>query len=135
MGNYRQDRVNDAIAKELSELMPTVKDYRVKSALVTVTAVDCTKDLKQAKVYVSAVGKITPEELLAGLKSAHGYLRTALAARLNLRATPELLFRYDDSMTHGANILRLLKEVGADNFAQEDAQAASQDQDQTDEEE
>ena len=125
MGNYRQDRINDAIAKELSALMPTVKDHRVKAALVTVTGVDCTKDLKQAKVYISAVGgKVTQEEVLAGLKSAQGYLRSSLATRLNLRMTPELTFHYDDSMTHGANILRLLKEVGADRFAEEDAQEA-----------
>ncbi len=112
MANYRQDRINDALVQVLSELIPTVKDYRVRAALVTVTAVDCTKDLKLAKVYVSSLSKQTDrQEVLAGLKSAAGYLRGELASRLNLRMTPELLFYYDDSMTHGAHILQLLQEV------------------------
>ena len=112
MANYRQDRINDALMQTLSELIPTVKDYRVRAALVTVTGVDCTKDLKLAKVYVSSLSKQADrQEVLAGLKSAAGYLRGELAGRLNLRMTPELLFYYDDSMTHGAHILELLQEV------------------------
>ena len=115
MATYRQDRVNDAILQELSALMRAVKDYRVQKALVTVTGVDCTKDLKQAKVYVSAMSKqISQSEVLAGLKSASGFLRAGLAKSLNLRVTPELTFIYDNSMEYGANILKLLKEVESD---------------------
>ncbi len=121
MGNYRQHRVNEEMARELADILRTVKDYRVTNALISVTRVDCTKDLKYAKIYFSCVGKTAQSgEVLAGLKSASGYIRTALATRLNLRQTPELQFVYDESMEHGAHILKLLREVGADQIEDEE---------------
>ena len=119
MGNYRQHRVNEEMAKELADILRSVKDYRVTNALISITRVDCTKDLKYAKVYFSCVGKAPAGEVLAGLKSAQGYIRSALATRLNLRQTPELNFIYDESMEHGAHILQLLHEVGADKIDEE----------------
>jgi ribosome-binding factor A len=119
MGNYRQHRVNEEMAKELADILRSVKDYRVTNALISITRVDCTKDLKYAKVYFSCVGKASASEVLAGLKSAQGYIRSALATRLNLRQTPELNFIYDESMEHGAHILQLLHEVGADKIDEE----------------
>jgi ribosome-binding factor A len=119
MGNYRQHRVNEEMAKELADILRSVKDYRVTNALISITRVDCTKDLKYAKVYFSCVGKAPASEVLAGLKSAQGYIRSALATRLNLRQTPELNFIYDESMEHGAHILQLLHEVGADKIDEE----------------
>ncbi len=126
MGNYRQHRVNEEMAKELADILRSVKDYRVTNALISITRVDCTKDLKYAKIYFSCVSKQDAQsEVLAGLKSAQGYIRSALATRLNLRQTPELNFIYDDSMEHGAHILQLLHEVGADKFSQEDEEDAN----------
>lgn len=119
MGNYRQHRVNEEMAKELADILRSVKDYRVTNALISITRVDCTKDLKYAKIYFSCVGKAGAGEVLAGLKSAQGYIRSALATRLNLRQTPELNFIYDESMEHGAHILQLLHEVGADKIDEE----------------
>ena len=119
MGYYRQHRVNEEMAKELADILRSVKDYRVTNALISITRVDCTKDLKYAKVYFSCVGKAPAGEVLAGLKSAQGYIRSALATRLNLRQTPELNFIYDESMEHGAHILQLLHEVGADKIDEE----------------
>ncbi len=119
MGNYRQHRVNEEMAKELADILRSVKDYRVTNALISITRVDCTKDLKYAKIYFSCVGKAGASEVLAGLKSAQGYIRSALATRLNLRQTPELNFIYDESMEHGAHILQLLHEVGADKIDEE----------------
>ncbi len=123
MANYRQHRINEEMAKELSDILRSVKDYRVAKALISITHIDCTKDLKYAKIYFSAVGKEDVcESALAGLKSASGYIRSALATRLNLRQTPELQFVYDDSMEHGAHILKLLREVGADKFCEEETE-------------
>ena len=103
--------------------MRTVKDYRVSGSLVSVTAVDCARDLKNAKVYFSSVGKTEWNEVKKGLESAKGYIRREIASRLNLRITPELLFVMDPSMEHGAKINRLLHEV-SDELAASDARAA-----------
>lgn len=108
--NHRQERVNDSVARELSEIIRTVKDPRVSGAFVTVNAARVTPDLKYAKIYF---GTITgdPAEVLEGLTCASGYLRTSLAKRLNLRQTPTLTFVHDRSAEHGAHIAKVLKEL------------------------
>ncbi len=123
MANYRQNKVNEELARTIAEILRTVKDYRVSGSLVSVTAVDCARDLKNAKVYFSAVGETEWKEVKKGLESAKGYIRREIAARLNLRITPELLFVMDTSMEHGAHINRLLHEVSAE-LAASDARAA-----------
>ncbi len=108
--NHRQERVNDSVARELGEIIRSVKDPRVSSAFVTVNSARVTPDLKFAKIYF---GTITgdPEQVREGLENAAGYLRTALAKRLNLRQTPELSFFHDRSAEHGAHIAQVLKEL------------------------
>lgn len=112
MANYRRGRVNEEMAKELMKILPTVKDPRVGTAFFSITSVDCTPDLKYAKVYYSSMGGKNGEEGVAqGLKSANGYIRRELARMLNLRQTPELTFIRDNSVEHGAHISKLLDSV------------------------
>ena len=109
MAGHRIERINEEIKKELSALLPTVKDPRVPSFL-SVTAVETTGDLKQAKVYVSAF-EGDEKDILKGLKSSAGYLRGALARSLRLRSTPELLFMMDGSIKEGMKINRILSDI------------------------
>jgi len=114
MASYRIGRINEEMAKELSDILRSVKDPRVSSAFITITSVDCTPDLKYAKIYYSAIGAKSDAEyadLAKGFKSAMGYIRGQLAARLNLRITPELKFIRDTSLEQGANITKLLRKV------------------------
>lgn len=111
MPSNRIGRVNEEIQREMSALIPTVKDPRVAGAgMISVTAVETTQDLKYAKIYVSALNKDSSAQLLKGLKSASGYLRRELGRALNLRNTPELSFVRDDSIDKGAHILDLLRD-------------------------
>ncbi len=115
MANYRRGRVNEEIARELAEILRSVKDPRVSGAFISVTSVDCAADLRSAKIYYSSMGgKDGPEGVDAGLKSAAGYVRRELALRLDLRQTPELRFIRDSSIEHGAHIAELLRSVEAD---------------------
>lgn len=115
MANYRRDRINDAMAKELMNILRTVKDPRVSTAFVSVTGVDCTPDLKYAKIYYSSIGGKDDEKgVQTGLDSAVGYVRRQLAQKLDLRQTPELRFIRDRSMEHGAQIMSILKKVEAE---------------------
>lgn len=107
MAKYRQNRINDEMQKEMMVILRKVKDPRVQDAFVSVTAVDCTADLKYAKIYYSAL-RGDDKELAKGLKAASGFIRRELAHSLNLRITPELTFLRDSSITYGAHIATIL---------------------------
>ena len=107
MAKYRRDRINDEMRREMMDILRKVKDPRVQDAFVSVTAVDCTADLKYAKIYSSAL-RGDEKELAKGLKAATGFIRRELAAGLNLRITPELTFVRDSSITYGAHISSIL---------------------------
>ena len=111
MASNRIGRINEEIQREMSSLIPTVKDPRVANAgMISVTAVETTPDLKYAKIFVSVLNKSASAQALKGLKSASGYLRRELGRSLNLRNTPELSFVRDDSIDKGAHILDLLRD-------------------------
>lgn len=113
MSKYRRTRINDEMTRVIAEALRTVKDPRVAASLITVTKSDVTGDLKYAKIYFSVFGADDDEikEIKKGLYSAAGYLRSYVARELNLRATPELTFEYDNAMQHGEEIMRLMKSI------------------------
>lgn len=113
MEGKRIDRVNQLIKEEISALLQReLKDPRI--GFITVTDVEVTKDLSQAKVYVSIFG--SEEEWKAtfdALVSARGFIRHWLRQHLRLRVIPTLLFRPDRSMAHAAHIQELLARLRA----------------------
>lgn len=120
MASNRIGRINEEIRAELSSILRTVKDPRVSQAMLTITHVDTTSDLRYARVYITALDRTGEKDLMRGLKSASGFLRRELGSRLNLRYTPELQFMSDDSIAHGAHILDLLSHVKPANPANAD---------------
>ena len=120
MASNRIGRINEEVQKELSALLRTVKDPRIAGAMLTITHVDTTSDLRYARIYVTALDRTGEKDLMRGLKSASGSLRRDLGSRLNLRYTPELQFMSDDSIAHGAHILDLLSHVKPANPANAD---------------
>ena len=110
MASNRIGRINEEIQRELSALIPAVKDPRV-SGMISVTAVETTPDLRYAKAYISVLDMENGERVLKGLRSASGWLRRELGSALKLRYTPELVFQLDDSIDKGAHILELLRSV------------------------
>jgi len=107
MAKYRRGRINEEMQKELTVILRRVKDPRVSDAFISITAADCTADLKYAKIYYSAMGG-DKKEIAKGLKAASGFIRRELASSLNLRMTPELTFVPDDSVAYGAHIAKIL---------------------------
>ena len=53
MAKYRQSRINDSVAQEISMILRDVKDPRVSDAMITITGADVTPDLKYAKIFFS----------------------------------------------------------------------------------
>ena len=111
MASNRIGRINEEIQKELAALIPNLKDPRVQDTMISVTHVETTPDLRYAKVYVSFLQEERANDALKGLKSAGGYLRRELGARLQLRYTPELTWALDDSITYGAKMMKLINSL------------------------
>ncbi|OHD74116.1 MAG: ribosome-binding factor A [Spirochaetes bacterium RBG_13_68_11] len=114
MAELRLKRIESLLLRELAAMIQRgeIKDPRVES-LTTVTAVEVTKDLAHAKVWVSRFGE---RERLAGsveaLNHASGFIRSALAQRIPLRTFPRLRFVLDDSMERGFRIAQKLRDIG-----------------------
>lgn len=110
--NRRPDRVAEAIRTEVATFLhEEAKDPRLV-ALVTVTAVEVTRDLRHAKVFVSLLG--TDEEkksTVEGLESLAGHLRSRLGRVLRLRSAPEIAFATDPSVARAARIETLLAQI------------------------
>ncbi|MBR2612702.1 MAG: 30S ribosome-binding factor RbfA [Clostridia bacterium] len=111
MAKYRRGRINDAVAQELAIALGEVREPKVVDNFISITRAEVAPDLRYATIYFSCIGD--DKEALIGLKKVTGMLRHHLAVSLNLRITPDLLFKKDGSIEHGAHIARLLEEVRA----------------------
>lgn len=111
MANIRATRVGEQMKKELGDILGRkLKDPRV--GFVTVTDVEVTGDLQQAKVYISVLGdEEKRQDTLKGLAKAKGFIRSEIGKRVRLRKTPEILFEFDESIDYGNRIESLLKEI------------------------
>jgi ribosome-binding factor A len=109
--NVRLQRIADRIRQELSEiLIREISDPRLHQIFITDAKVD--RELAFADIYVSAVeGASRSAEVLTGLNHASGFLRRALAARIELRAFPRLRFHWDPTPEHADHIERLLADI------------------------
>jgi ribosome-binding factor A len=109
----RPDRVAEGIRMEVATfLAEDAKDPRVRNALITVTAVDVTRDLGHATVFVSVMGNDAERaSALEGLESTAGHLRARVGRALRLRIAPEIAFRFDESVARAARIETLLASV------------------------
>ena len=110
----RMVRINDEIQREIAEIIRTeVKDPRM-APMVSVVKVETTQDLKFCKVYISVLG--TEEETkntMDALKSGEGFIRKLVAERVNLRLTPKLIFKHDDSLEYSIRMSKLIDEISA----------------------
>ena len=115
MSRLRAHRVAEQIKKELADLFQKeVKDPRIGFA--TVTAVKVSGDLQQATVYISILGdEAQKQETMVGLERAKGFIRSEIGKRLALRHTPEVIFKLDESIEHGARIAQILRQLQEEN--------------------
>ncbi|HEY2650948.1 MAG TPA: 30S ribosome-binding factor RbfA [Solirubrobacteraceae bacterium] len=119
MAGGRMRRVDEAVREVLSDaIAKEIKDPRV--GFVTVTAVNTSRDLRHARVYVSVLGDEQERAAsLDGLRSAHGYLQGVIATELALKHTPTLVFEYDETVERAARLTQLMQR-GPDHEAHSD---------------
>jgi ribosome-binding factor A len=105
----RSDRVGDLLLELVSQLlMREVNDPRIRA--VTLTGAEVSKDLRHAKIYFNLLtGSEKKTEVLAGLRSATGFIRGKVAKDLKLRIVPTIEFVYDDTEDRARRIDELLK--------------------------
>ncbi|WP_409292342.1 30S ribosome-binding factor RbfA [Peribacillus sp. SCS-26] len=115
--SLRANRVGEQMKKELSEIIGRkIKDPRI--GFVTVTDVEVTGDLQQAKVYISVLGdEEQRQNTLKGLAKAKGFIRSEIGQRIRLRKTPEIFFEFDESVDYGNRIENLLTQIHKDEGA------------------
>ena len=106
-------RINEEIKKELSDIIrQDLKDPRINQTMVSVLSVDTTNDLKYCKIYISVMGDEEQKKgAIEGLKSANGFIRREIARRINLRNTPELIFKLDDSIEYGIRLSKIIDDI------------------------
>ena len=111
----RVNRVAEQMKKELGDIIhQKVKDPRI--GFVTVTDVEVTGDLQDATIYISVLGSDKEkEDTLKGLSKAKGFIRTEIGQRIRLRKTPEIEFKFDESIAYGSRIESLLTQVKNEN--------------------
>ncbi|MGM8211711.1 30S ribosome-binding factor RbfA [Virgibacillus sp. W0430] len=111
MSELRANRIAEQLKKEIGEILNRkIKDPRV--GFVTITDVEVTGDLQQAKVFISVLGdEREREDTLKGLAKANGFIRAEIGSRIRLRKTPEILFEIDETIEYGNRIETLLRDL------------------------
>ncbi len=108
---HRLLRVNELVKRELSLLITRELDF--EPALVTVSSVDVTPDLKNAHVFVSVLGAKSKIDVLEKLQAHRAILQADMAKTVVLKYTPHLVFHLDDSIERGTRVIEILQKLEA----------------------
>lgn len=118
MARYRQGRLGEEIKKSISAfLINGAKDPALTGRIISITAVEVTKDGSYATVYVSPMCLADEDKeqvyagVMAGLERAKGAIRGQVSKDVQIRHTPELRFKLDTSLDYGAHIDSLISEL------------------------
>jgi ribosome-binding factor A len=111
MSSRRVLKAAQAIREVVSMAIITdLKDPRIRD--VTVTLVEVSPDMRQAKVNVSVMGDQTKQDLcLRGLQSSAGFLQQKVGKRIDTRYTPRIQFVLDKGIKHALMVTRILEDV------------------------
>ncbi len=109
--SLKTERMDMTIQREISHILQ-FELKNPKLGFVTVTDVQCTNDLSQAKVYVTFLGKQGRND--AGMKvlnQSKGFIRSSVAKKIKIRKMPELIFIQDTSLEQGNRIEKILHDI------------------------
>lgn len=111
MTSRRSERLAESIKQEVSKIiLYELKDPRI--SFITVTKVEITPDLKNAKVYISILGDdVTRTKTLRAIEHAKGFIQSKVGAQLQIRYTPILTFCLDESVQKSLHISKLIDDA------------------------
>jgi ribosome-binding factor A len=112
MVSRRTERLSQLIRDEVSDLLQRgINDPRL-ARIISVTGVEISPDLREAKIMVSVIGSEEEKaDTLRGFKAASGFFRRELAHRIGIRQFPDIFFDLDDSIERGERVLGLIETV------------------------
>ncbi len=107
----RQEKVAELLKTEVSRIIQReMKDPRL--GFITVTDAEVSKDLRHAKIFISVMGNDEQkDETLGILQRASSFIRSEFGRHASMKVLPEITFKLDTAVEHGARIFELLQEV------------------------
>ena len=107
----RMDRVSELVHREVSTIIDReLRDTRI--GMVTVTGVEVSRNLRNAKIFVTILGvKAEIKSSIGALNDASAYIRKCLGERIVLKYLPELKFYFDSTLAEGMRIDKLFDEI------------------------
>lgn len=110
MPTRRTIRVAEVLRKELSALMTQSLD--LEGMLITISSVELPPDMKQAYIYVSTLNpELEQGSALTILNRNRKEWQSSIGRRLGLKFTPQLIFRFDDSIERGDRVMEILTKL------------------------
>ena len=123
MPSFKNDRLSEDIHRDMTDILRQVKDPRV-SSMLSVVRVELAGDGSHCKIYVSSLNGLDDARAsVKGLRSAAGFIRRELFARLKMRKSPELHFIADDSIARGAEVTKKLSSMTFSEDTEEETDA------------
>lgn len=105
----RLDKVNEVMKREISAYIQ--KEFEWPGTIVSILDVEITEDLKEGKVWVGLVGRLSPSKVLDKLTKHSSQIQSAVSKRVVLRCTPKLRFKLDSSARKGVELVNLLDDI------------------------
>ena len=113
MKEKREKRLNSEFKKVIYEILTTkVKDVRL-TEMFSITEVQTTADLKQAKVYISifSMNEERKQSTFDAIKASAGFVRREISARMHIRTVPEFTFLLDTRAEYGEKIDKIINKI------------------------
>jgi ribosome-binding factor A len=109
----RTDRLNSLLKEVLSDVIrKQVKNPDLAKALLSVTSVEITKDLRNAKVFISVIGDEEEKKTaMRALISASGFISCTASKLVVMHHFPSLRFFLDDSVEKQMRIHDVIEKV------------------------
>lgn len=110
MNQIKLKRIGSQIVKEISDILNNEARDRLMHT-ITITGCDVSSDLSYAKVYFTCALDIDKKTIEKELAEASGYVRHELSERIEIRHTPKLVFKFDESIEYGNKIEDIIEEI------------------------
>ena len=123
MKEKREKRLNSEFKREIYEILTTkVKDARL-TEMFSITSVNTTADLKQAKVYISifSMNEERKQATFDAIQASAGFVRREISSRMHIRTVPEFTFLIDNRAEYGEKIDKIISEIHKNGSKDENA--------------
>ena len=111
--SQRQLRVGEELRHLISKalLRESFYDQIIEDNSITITEVNVSPDLKNAKVYIMPLGGENKFEVLDSLNKSNGRIKKLISSNINLRQVPKLQFKIDETFEYAKNIENILQKI------------------------